>query len=201
LRFTISTFLQNIITCFGKFRLLFISNCILLFRHIYIRLLVTSFEWSRATRKSQWSTNPEHLPENYKGFSQWNAAYFIQKASLIGKNTETVIRTILQSRKYEVQAYRMCLGILKFTKKYSNKSLEKCCKQAISLNEQEYTFIKNTIPVITEDLGTAGFNHTQAAKKSSAPGGYVMSPRASSIDTLLTRSKNLADQERKEESH
>lgn len=99
------------------------------------------YEWPRATGKGQWSTNPEHLPENYKGFSQWNAAYFIQKASLIGKNTETVIRTLLQFRKYKVQTYRMCLGILNFTKKYSNKSLEECCKQAISLNKQKYTFI------------------------------------------------------------
>ena len=46
-------------------------------------------EWPRATRKGQWSTNPEHLPDNYKGFTQWNGPYFIQKAQLIGKNTET----------------------------------------------------------------------------------------------------------------
>lgn len=45
-------------------------------------------EWPRATRKGQWSTNPDHLPDNYKGFTQWNAPYFIQKAQLIGKNTE-----------------------------------------------------------------------------------------------------------------
>ena len=38
----------------------------------------------------------------------------------------------------------MCLGILNFTKKYSNKALEECCKQAIALNKQKYTFIKNT---------------------------------------------------------
>ena len=84
-------------------------------------------EWPRATRKGQWSTNPDHLPDNYKGFTQWNAPYFIQKAQLIGKNTEAVIRTILKSRPYEVQTYRMCLGILNFTKKYSNKALEECC--------------------------------------------------------------------------
>ena len=71
-------------------------------------------EWPRATRKGQWSTNPEHLPDNYKGFTQWNGPYFIQKAQLIGKNTETVIRTILKSRTYEVQTYRMCIGILNF---------------------------------------------------------------------------------------
>ena len=155
-------------------------------------------EWPRATRKGQWSTNPEHLPDNYKGFTQWNGPYFIQKAQLIGRNTETVIRTILKSRPYEVQTYRMCLGILNFTKKYSNKALEECCKQAIALNKQKYTFIKNTISVVADDLGEAGYRHSTPTKKEPVRGGYVMPPEASSIDTLLSRSKALADQMREE---
>ena len=155
-------------------------------------------EWPRATRKGQWSTNPDHLPDNYKGFTQWNGPYFIQKAQLIGKNTETVIRTILKSRPYEVQTYRMCLGILNFTKKYSNKALEECCKHAIALNKQKYTFIKNTISVVADDLGEVGYRHSTPVKKEPMRGGYVMPPEASSIDTLLSRSKALADQMREE---
>ena len=155
-------------------------------------------EWPRATRKGQWSTNPNHLPDTYKGFSQWNGPYFIQKAQLVGKNTESVIRTILKSRPYEVQTYRMCLGILNFTKKYSNKALEECCKQAIALNKQKYTFIKNTISVIADDLGVAGYRHSVPSKKGPERGGFVMPPEASSIDTLLSRSKFLADQMREE---
>ena len=155
-------------------------------------------EWPRATRKGQWSTNPEHLPDNYKGFTQWNGPYFIQKAQLIGKNTETVIRTILKSRTYEVQTYRMCIGILNFTKKYSNRALEECCKQAIELNKQKYTFIKNTISVVADDLGEAGYRYSVPSKKAPERGGYVMPPEASSIDTLLSRSKALADHMRVE---
>lgn len=105
--------------------------------------------------------------------------YFIQKAQLIGKNTETVIRTVLKSRLYEVQTYRMCLGILNFTKKYSNKALEECCKQAIALNKQKYTFIKNTISVVADDLGEAGYRHSSPSKKELVRGGYVMPPEAS----------------------
>ena len=155
-------------------------------------------EWPRATRKGQWSTNPEHLPDNYKGFTQWNGPYFIQKAQLIGKNTETVIRTILKSRTYEVQTYRMCIGILNFTKKYSNRALEECCKQAIELIKQKYTFIKNTISVVADDLGEAGYRYSVPSKKAPERGGYVMPPEASSIDTLLSRSKALADHMREE---
>ena len=117
---------------------------------------------------------------------------------LFGKNTETVIRTVLKSRLYEVQTYRMCLGILNFTKKYSNKALEECCKQAIALNKQKYTFIKNTISVVADDLGEAEYRYPSPSKKEPVRGGYVMPPEASSIDTLLSRSKALADQMREE---
>ena len=86
------------------------------------------------------------------------------------------------------------LGILNFTKKYSNKTLEECCKQAIALNKQKYTFIKNTIAVVADDLGEAGYHHPTSAKKEPVRGGYVMPPESSSIDTLLSRSKALADQ-------
>lgn len=154
-------------------------------------------EWPRATRKGQWSTDPEHLPENYKGFTQWNAEYFIKKASHVGEYTETVIRAILQSRKYEVQTYRMCLGILNFTKKYSHAALEECCRQAILLNKQKYTFIKNTIPVIAEDLGRDGYNEP-AQRNDTRRGGFVMSSEATDLNNLLSRSQRLADAQRKE---
>ena len=154
-------------------------------------------EWPRATRKGQWSTDPEHLPENYKGFTQWNAEYFIKKASHVGEYTETVIRAILQSRKYEVQTYRMCLGILNFTKKYSHAALEECCRQAILLNKQKYTFIKNTIPVIAEDLGRDGYNEP-AQSNDTRRGGFVMSSEATDLNNLLSRSQRLADAQRKE---
>ncbi len=154
-------------------------------------------EWSRATRKGQWSTDPEHLPDNYKGFTQWNAEYFIKKASLVGEHTEIVIRSILQSRKYEVQTYRMCQGILNFTKKYSNVALEECCRQAISLNKQKYTFIKNTIPVVAEDIGRADYNDTSAGNDTRR-GGFVMGSEATDLNSLLSRSQRLADEQRKE---
>ena len=154
-------------------------------------------EWPRATRKGQWSTDPEHLPGNYKGFTQWNAEYFIKKASHVGEYTETVIRAILQSRKYEVQTYRMCLGILNFTKKYSHAALEECCRQAILLNKQKYTFIKNTIPVIAEDLGRDSYNEP-AQSNDTRRGGFVMSSEATDLNNLLSRSQRLADAQRKE---
>ena len=69
---------------------------------------------------------------------------------------------------------------------------------AIALNKQKYTFIKNTISVVADDLGEAGYRHSGSSKSEPVRGGYVMPPEASSIDTLLSRSKALADQMREE---
>ena len=39
-----------------------------------------------------------------------------------------VIKRILSSRKLEVQTYRMCQGVLNFSKKYSKQALEETCR-------------------------------------------------------------------------
>lgn len=154
-------------------------------------------EWPRAIRKGQWFTNPDHLPANYKGFSEWNAAYFTRKAMTIGPNTVEVIKTILASRKLEVQTYRLCLGVLNFTKKYSKQTLEECCKHALELNKVTYTFIKNSIPAIAEELGASSFDHKVNEERNQ--GAFVMSAAAMNIDNLLSRSQKLVRRTEKED--
>ena len=147
-------------------------------------------EWPRATSRSQWSTDPSHLPANYRELSEWNGTYFVQRAMTVGPNTVEVIRRILASRKLEVQTYRMCQGVLSFTKKYSKQALEETCRQALELGKTTYTQIKNTIPVVANDLGPAGYNTTMSEERNK--GAFVMGSEAMDINTLLTRSQTLA---------
>lgn len=73
----------------------------------------------RATGKGQWCTDPSHLPDHMREYAEWNGPYFIRKAMTVGPNTVEVVKRILRSRKLEVQTYRMCSGVLGFTRKYS----------------------------------------------------------------------------------
>ena len=148
-------------------------------------------EWPRATYRGQWMTNPEHLPKHYKGFSEWNSTYFIQKALTIGPNTAEVIRRILTSRSYEVQTYRSCIGVLNFAKKYSKRTLEECCRQALEFNKTTYTFIKNSIPAIAEETMTDADRRRINEEKNK--GAYVMGSDASSLNHLLEKSRLLMD--------
>lgn len=149
-------------------------------------------EWPRARYKGEWCTNPEHLPKNYKDFSEWNSAYFIRKASTVGSNTTEVVKRILKSRKLEVQTYRLCMGVLGFTKKYSRAALEECCKRALAAERATYTYIKNTIGAIAEELGTEGYNTDKNKRRNE--GSYIMDSSYSDMDKLLNRSRTLADQ-------
>ena len=149
-------------------------------------------EWPRASYKGQWMTNPEHLPQNFKGFSEWNSTYFIQKALTIGPNTADVIRRILTSKKYEVQTYRQCVGVLGFAKKYNKLSLEECCRQALALDKTTYTFIKNSIPAIASELMTDADRRRINDEKNK--GAYVMGAEASDINLLLAKSQLLLEE-------
>ncbi len=153
--------------------------------------------WPRASHRGEWKTNPKHLPDHYKEMTEWNATYFIKKAMTVGPNTVKVIQHILKSRDMEVQTYRLCLGVLNYTKKYSKLALEDCCKIAIEQNHISYTFIKNTIQTVAEDIGSAGYNTKLNEERNK--GGFVMDSHAGDIDNLLSRSSRLAADSRKED--
>ncbi len=149
-------------------------------------------EGERAKYKGQWITDPEHLPKDYRGYAEWNGTYFVQKALAVGPKTTDVIRHVLQSRAYEVQTYRQCIGILNFAKKYNKQTLEECCRQALELNRVTYTFIKNSIPAVAAEMMTDADKRRLNDQKNK--GAYVMSADASDIDKLLAKSKALAEE-------
>ena len=152
--------------------------------------------WPRASHRSEWMTDPDHLPDKYREMSEWNASFFIKKAMTVGPNTVKVIEHVLKSRELEVQTYRLCLGILNFTKKYSKLALEDCCKAAIDTNHISYTFIKNSISSIAEDIGSKGYNTKLNDERNK--GAFIMNSHAGDISTLLSRSSRLVSTSRKE---
>ena len=83
-------------------------------------------------RTNQYSTVPEHMPENHRQYIQWDSKRFIEWAEKIGPHTTIIIKAILVSRKVEQQAFRSCMGLLKLADKYSVIRLEAACKKALS---------------------------------------------------------------------
>ena len=152
--------------------------------------------WPRASRRGEWKTDPADLPDSYREMSGWNASYFTRKAMTVGPSTVKVIQHILKSRELEVQTYRLCLGILNFTRKYSRLALEDCCRTAISTSHISYTFIKNTIAAVAEEIGSRGYNTKVNDERNK--GAFVMDPHAGDLERLLSKSSHLAAETGKE---
>ena len=152
--------------------------------------------WPRATHRGEWKTDPSHLPTKYREMSEWNATFFTKKAMTVGPYTVRVIQHVLKSRQLEVQTYRLCVGILNYTNKYSKLALEDCCRLAIESNHISYTFIKNTIASVAEDIGSAGYNTKLNEERNK--GAFVMGSHAGDIDNLLSKSSKLAADQRKD---
>ena len=144
----------------------------------------------------EWVTDPAHLPQHYKDYAAWNGPYFVQRAMTIGPNTVKVIEQILKSRKLEVQTYRLCVGVLRFSKNYSKSSLEECCRRALDVGRANYSFIKNSIAAVADELGDEGKRCAENEVRNQ--GAYVMSSRATDVEALLSRSQSLAASDGKE---
>ena len=83
-------------------------------------------------RPGQYSTVTEHMPENHKKYTQWNAERFIAWGESVGPHTAITVKAILSSHKVEQQSYRSCMALLKLADKYSVTRLESACGKALS---------------------------------------------------------------------
>jgi transposase len=89
-----------------------------------------------------YSTIKEHMPIEHRQYGDWSPQRFTNWAAKIGAPVETVINTILASKKHPEQTYKTCLGILKLTDKYDNNRLTNACQKAIMFNFISYRGIK-----------------------------------------------------------
>jgi transposase len=81
---------------------------------------------------AQYSTIPEHMPENHRKYVSWNGERFKKWAQNIGPNTYTVVKFFLTRHTVEQQGYKSCMALLKLTDKYSPQRLEEACNRALS---------------------------------------------------------------------
>ncbi len=105
-----------------------------------------------------YSTQEDRLPPNHRWQLEWSPERFRQWGQQIGPHTENMIAQVLLSRQHPQQAYRACLGILNFAKKYSPEELERACQQAAEAGVYSYKAVKRLLAAKT-DMLKAGLQH------------------------------------------
>lgn len=99
----------------------------------------------RSTARGRHTTLAEHMPASHRFYSEWSPDRFLHWAEKNGAYTARLIQIVLQSRTHPEQAFRACLGILSFSKKYRPERLEAACQYALANEIHTYRGIKNIL--------------------------------------------------------
>ncbi len=99
----------------------------------------------RDYKKYGYTTLKQHMPPEHQFYAEWSADKFLSWGAKIGEDTHLLIKAVLKSRKHPEQAYKSCLGILSFAKKYGQERLEKACSRALEFEAYSYKSVKNIL--------------------------------------------------------
>lgn len=83
-----------------------------------------------------------HLPANIQFVNEFNLDKLISWATSIGKNTQEVITSIIDTMSHPDQARKSCMGILQMSKKVGRDRVEKACQRALYYHNYGYRVIK-----------------------------------------------------------
>ena len=100
---------------------------------------------------NDYSTNPDHMPENHRAYAEWSPRRFQRWAKSIGEEVAKVIENVLESRKHPEQAFKVCMGILSLAKKHGDERLNKACRQANHFGTCSYKRIENMLKLGLEE--------------------------------------------------
>ena len=76
------------------------------------------------------------------------------------------------------------------------QKVEECCRQAVEVGRPRYTYIKNSIAAIAEDMESSKASNELSDERNR--GAFVMDARKMNVDNLLSRSQELANRSEKE---
>jgi transposase len=86
------------------------------------------------------TTVPEHMPVKHEKHHRWSAGRLMNWAKDIGDEVLLWVKTQLNQRQHEEQAYRVCLGLLSLSRSYPAERLNKACAIA---NKNKLYKLKN----------------------------------------------------------
>lgn len=123
--------------------------------HDNIRIIT----YKRERTRNGYTTLPEHMPPQHRFYSEWSPQKMINWGAKIGENVKVMIEELFKSRKHPEQAFKVCLGLLSLSKKYSDFRINNACKRAVQFNFYSYKAVKNILEkgldkLVEEDLFT-----------------------------------------------
>lgn len=91
------------------------------------------------------TTIKEHMPKSHREHAEWTPDRLTRWAKKTGKETATLIKTMIESRPQPQQAFRACLGVMRLGKTYGNDRLENASKRALAIGSYSYKSIASIL--------------------------------------------------------
>lgn len=117
--------------------------------YLQYQLLATH---KRIRSPHNYTTIAEHMPAQHRYVTEWNPAFFMNKAKEIDPVVEYYISQVLAKKQHPEQGYKSCMGILSFAKRLGNIRLIKACKRAHNIGYYNYKIIED---ILTKNLDNA----------------------------------------------
>jgi transposase len=109
------------------------------------------YEYERIALHKRWqtpykyTTDKEHLPPTHRFVAELESEQILRRADEIHKDVKVLISKVLDSKSHPERAYKICLGILSFSKKVGEERLIMACQRALDYGIYNYKTIKKIL--------------------------------------------------------
>ena len=126
--------------------------------------------------KYKWSTNEEHMPDQFHHTS-WDDERIKKWASSIGPFTSEVINRIFASVRIKEQGYNSSLSILRLSKTYSEERLELASELVLDqIKSPRYRNLKAVLVANQDEIFKSQKNKNSIKELNKSVKGYVRGP-------------------------
>ena len=99
----------------------------------------------RSYRRGGYTTDPAHMPESHRRYSEWTAGRILNWAAETGPATAQVAKYILEHRPHPEQGFRSCLGIIRLGRRYGSDRVEAACRRALAIQAYSYRSVESIL--------------------------------------------------------
>lgn len=92
-----------------------------------------------------YTTDKEHLASTHRFVSDWTPETFLAWGGKIHEDVKLFILRILDRKQHPEQAYKSCVGVLSFAKKFGNERLIKACQRGLDYGIYNYKIIQKIL--------------------------------------------------------
>ncbi|MCK5591234.1 MAG: IS21 family transposase [Candidatus Pacebacteria bacterium] len=92
-----------------------------------------------------YTTVRDHMPSSHGFVADWTPQRILNWASGTGENVRVICQKIINTRKHPEQAFKVCIGIINLSKKYSKFRVNNACRRANYFGAFSYKSIKGIL--------------------------------------------------------